>query len=375
MASNHKRLPIPLPVRHSLWIAAAGRCEFRGCNEPVSRDFLTKRTAYVGELAHIVGDSPDAPRGDLIRSKLLAQDERNLMLMCYGCHKRIDRHGKANAYSEADLLAMKREHEARVELVYSSTGVKQTLPVLMTFPIASHTPVIDIRDINHAIIENSKYKRFPSGRHVHIDRSDFDVTDGSPDFWARAEATLTSIFEMRLRPELTARHAPSHLTIAAFAPIPLLMKLGALLGDKMDASVLDLPVERWLWDTRTDVAAPSWQFDVPAQLPRVVAVEVGVSSQVTGVLPPIGAPVLRFEAAAPNRGIIRTEAHLQEFRARCNAFFVALTAAGARVVHIFPATPLCASVELGRLLLPKTLEEVHVWDRQAPTWVHALRLK
>jgi hypothetical protein len=84
-----------------------------------------------------------------VRSKLFAQDERNLMLMCYGCHKRIDCGGKASEYSEADLLAMKREHEARGELIYSSTGAKQTLPVLMTFPIGSHAPVIDIRDINH----------------------------------------------------------------------------------------------------------------------------------------------------------------------------------------------------------------------------------
>ena len=34
-----------------------------------------------------------------------------------------------------------------------------------------------------------------------------------------------------------------------------------------------------------------------------------------------------------------------------------------------------ASIEIGRLLLPKTFEEVHVWEWQAPEWRPALRLK
>jgi hypothetical protein len=297
------------------------------------------------------------------------------MFMCYGCHKRIDRGGKGNPYSEADLLAMKREHEERVERVYSSTGVKETLPLIMTFPIGPHTPVIDDRDVCHAIIENSAYKRFPSGKLVHIDRSDFDVMDGAPEFWPRAEATMEELYSSRVRPLLTSRQAPTHLTVAAFAPIPLLMKLGAMLGDKTDASVLDLPTNGWLWDTNSDVAAPCYQFTVPPILPREVVVEVCVTSRVSDVQPTGTAPTIRFEAVVPDRGIVRTEAHLRHFRERCNTFFVALTAAGARVVHIYPATPLSVSVELGRLLLPKTFEEVHVWDRQAPTWVHALRLR
>jgi hypothetical protein len=44
-------------------------------------------------------------------------------------------------------------------------------------------------------------------------------------------------------------------------------------------------------------------------------------------------------------------------------------------VHIHPATPLSASIEIGRLLLPKTFEEVCVWEWQAPEWRPALRLK
>lgn len=373
MARQNKRTPIPMAVRNALWIAAAGRCEFRGCNDPVSRDFLTRRTAYVGELAHIVADSPGGPRGDIARSTTLAKDAKNLMLMCYGCHGRIDRKGKKNEYSEADLLAMKGEHETRIELVYSATGVKDTLPVVMTFPVGPHLPIIDVADVQHAIIENSKYKRFPCGKHVHFNRSDFDITDGAPDFWSLADAALVKLFETRLKPLLTERGVPTHLTIAAFGPMPLLMKLGALLGDKMDATVLDLPMDGWLWKRRAP--APEFVFDVPRTLPREVAVEVNISNQVADSQLAESMPLLRFSAKNPNRGIVCRHEHVQDFRRQFNAFMLGLVRAGARVVHVLPAAPLSVSVELGRLLLGKTLEEVHVWDWQAPRWVAALRLR
>lgn len=364
---------IPTKTRQALWIAAGGRCEFRGCNKPVSRDFLTKRTANVGELAHIIADQPGGPRGIDGMSEDLAKDEANLMLACFDCHDRVDRNGKKNPYSASDLQAMKREHEARIELIYSANGVKDSLPVLMAFPIGTHVPVIDIRDVHHAMLENSRYTRFPAGRYVHIDRSDFDLVDGSSDFWPRAEAALVELYGQRVRPELTNKHAPTHLTVAAFAPIPLLMKLGSLLGDKIDASVLDLPVERWLWDRTATCAAPSYEFNVPTGLPAEVAVVVSISN--VAVPPFAEMPVLHFKAVKPDRGIIRTEAHVLEFRRQFNAFVLALIRAGVRKLHVYPATPLAASVEIGRLLLPKTVNEVHVWEWQAPAWRRALRLR
>jgi hypothetical protein len=145
-----------------------------GGNKPVSRDFLTKVKANVGEQAHIIADSPDGARGVDGLSEELAKDERNLMLACFDCRSRVDRNGKKNQYSASDLQTMKREHEARMELIYSSNGVKDSLPILMTFPVGSHVPAIDIRDVHHAVLVNSKYTRFPTGRHIHIDRGDFD---------------------------------------------------------------------------------------------------------------------------------------------------------------------------------------------------------
>lgn len=152
----------------------------------------------------------------------------------------------------------------------------------------------------------------------------------------------------------------------------MLMKLAALVGDKTPATILDLPGEKWLWDTRDACPEPLYTYDVPQTLPREVSVVVSLSGKAQH---PMGRMVVEFEAVTPGRGIIRKEAHLQQFRTSFNAFLQHLFAAGVRIVHIHPATPLSASIEIGRLLLPKTFEEVHVWEWQAPEWQPALRLK
>ena len=371
-ARTVERAYIPAPVRRDLWIAAAGRCAFRACCKPVERDFLTKARSKVGEYAHIIADRPARARGLPGASQRLAADPSNLMLACFDCHARIDRDGQSNEFTAEQLRAMKREHEARIERIYSATGVVESMPLVMSFPIGAHVPVVEVRDIHYAMLTNSNFNRFPTSTAIHIDQSSFHLQDNDPDFWTNAQRALTQQYERLVLPALTARGGAAHLTIAGFAPIPMLMKLGALVGDKTPATILDLPGEKWLWDTRDACPEPRYTYDVPTTLPREVSVVVSLSGRAHH---PVGRTVVEFEAVAPGRGIIRKEAHLQQFRTSFNAFLQHLFAAGVRVVHIHPATPLSASIEIGRLLLPKTFEEVHVWDWQAPEWQQALRLK
>lgn len=368
---TEERAYISRDVRRDLWIAAAGRCEFRGCCKPVNRDFLTKTRCKVGEYAHIIADSPAGARGMPGESERLAADPTNLMLACFDCHARIDRDGRSNEFTIEQLRAMKREHESRIECIYSATGVVESTPIIMSFPIGTHVPVIEVRDIHYAMLTNSNFNRFPAATTVHIDQSSFHLQDNDPDFWANAQRALTQQYEQRVLPELTARGGASHLTIAGFAPIPMLMKLGALVGDKTPATILDLPGDKWLWDIRDECPEPKYAYNVPAALPREISVVVSISGKAEH---PVGHEIVEFEAVAPNRGIIRKDMHLQQFRARFNNFLQLIFAAGTRVVHIHPATPLSASIEIGRLLLPKAFEEVHVWEWQAPSWKHAVRL-
>ena len=59
-----------------LWLRAAGRCEFEGCNKILYEGNITNEYGNFGELCHIIGDSPNGPRGGE-RSKELAKDIGN----------------------------------------------------------------------------------------------------------------------------------------------------------------------------------------------------------------------------------------------------------------------------------------------------------
>lgn len=152
----------------------------------------------------------------------------------------------------------------------------------------------------------------------------------------------------------------------------MLMKLGALVGDKTPAAIMDLPGEGWLWDTRDGCPEPTYFFTVPPTLPREVSVVVSISGRAQH---PVGRDVVEFHALVPDRAIIRKESHVQQFRSSFNGFLRQLFTAGARVLHAYPATPLSASIEIGRTLLPNAFEEIHVWEWQAPHWKPTLRLK
>lgn len=65
------RPKFPVWLQNELWARAAGRCEFRGCNELLYLDQLTKKRSNVSAISHIVAYSPDGPRGHLLRSKQL----------------------------------------------------------------------------------------------------------------------------------------------------------------------------------------------------------------------------------------------------------------------------------------------------------------
>jgi len=92
--------------RMVLWARAAGRCQYDGCNHPLIGDLISGRYELnASYVAHIVAEDPNGPRGDPVRSPVLADDVRNLMLMCDPHHRLIDR-VDVGGHPEALLLGL-----------------------------------------------------------------------------------------------------------------------------------------------------------------------------------------------------------------------------------------------------------------------------
>lgn len=56
---------------------AAGVCEFPGCGKHLFEDQITKDGDVFSQFAHIIGDSPNGPRGDIVLSEKYKADRKN----------------------------------------------------------------------------------------------------------------------------------------------------------------------------------------------------------------------------------------------------------------------------------------------------------
>ena len=118
-------------VRTLVWIRAAGHCEL--CGTDLTHDFRIGTTMKWGEVAHILPASPKGPRGNATHSveEALARtnDSENLMLLCPGCHDRVDRDG--DNYPEDDLSGLHSACLTRIRLAASTPGEERAIPVIV----------------------------------------------------------------------------------------------------------------------------------------------------------------------------------------------------------------------------------------------------
>jgi len=61
---SQKRPPILLTDIKLLYGRAAGRCSFPKCGERLIRE-LDNKSIHIGEMAHIIANSPEGPRSDV----------------------------------------------------------------------------------------------------------------------------------------------------------------------------------------------------------------------------------------------------------------------------------------------------------------------
>jgi hypothetical protein len=94
-------------TRFAVASLAGWRCQFDGCGEDLRHHFVPGATGNYSYFAHIVASSADGPRGDPVKSPLLANDPTNVMLMCDKCHRLIDR--VAPSRYDADYLNEMRQ--------------------------------------------------------------------------------------------------------------------------------------------------------------------------------------------------------------------------------------------------------------------------
>jgi hypothetical protein len=374
------RANLPSYVIAYVWARAAGRCEFLGCNSPVWKDVLTTKEVNVGKLAHIVGAKVDGPRGDPIESPKLEKDPSNIMLLCGTHHDLVD-NKKYEATYPVDLLrSYKAAHAARIERLTAIDIDRKSVPILVEIPVGAYTLQTTPAELALAIADEGYYP--DDTRKIWIDLNGMTGRDHDTAFWSEARKRVGDTLERQL--ESIKHSGPlGHASVLAFGPMPLLIFLGHLLDEKIPARVYNrvrVP-EGWTWpkDARRVtqfVVTPPAATNLGGEVAIVLSVTSRVQREHLAQCVPASMPVFELDWSNPSLDCLRSPAELAEFVVAARDMMEAIHRAQASKVHVFPAVPVAAAVEFGRLLQKKLHPPLALYDYHQATggWRYAFDL-
>jgi SMODS-associated and fused to various effectors sensor domain len=357
---------IPQKVQSALWARAGGRCQYRGCNDDLVGDLIAnKQDGVYGFIAHIVADSPDGPRGDAVRSPLLAKDLSNLMLMCGKHHKIIDVDGLAD-HPEDVLLAMKDSHETRIAI---NTGINEEY--------ASHVLRFGATiGKNEALVSTKAiFAAMPPDRHpatsqtIDLELLNQTFEDNEPEYWELQRKNLGRLFAERIAGRIE-RQEISHLSVFALAPQPLLIELGRLLCDIVPVTVHQRHREPPTWNWQRDRPTLDYKISRPTDdATGPIALKLAVSATVHDdrIHSVLGreAAIWSITVADPGNDVVRSPEDLSGFRQKLRALFNEIKAhhREGEAINVFPVLPVSLAVEVGRVWMPKADLALKVYDQ------------
>ena len=349
--------------KNLLWAIAAGRCEYEGCNKVLHTDILTNRKYNFAYIAHIVADKPNGPRGDEQRSKILEDNIDNLMLLCNEHHTLIDIHEVAE-HLEERLLAMKRKHEDRIRRITSIAPNMSSEIILY----GANIGVNNLPLSNQLAVEALLPEYYPaSDSPIELGFKNSSLADNSDTYWAAEETNLCNQFKMKIKPRLMNGNA-DHYSVFALAPQPLLIKFGVLLNDLNNVRVFQKHREPFTWKWQTSSSDVEYIIREPKDKTKIPVLVFSLSATVAHdrIERVLGKNVSIWEITLndkPDNDFLQTEALLADFRrtTRC-AFDKIKSHHGCVDLHVFPAMPVSASVELGRVWMPKADMPLVIYD-------------
>ena len=349
---------IPSKVQYEVWWKAAGRCEFRGCNKPLYKHGVTFDKCKISELAHIIADSENGPRGDKELSKALAQDPKNIMLMCPECHKYIDNEGK-NKYTAEALFEMKRRHEERIARLTSIGEDLQAHVVTYGAKIGDQQP-----DFSFTVIQDALLPEFYPVSNESIDLGgNLYSGDDWDKYWKKEIEHLEFICKDLVLDKI---HKWEHKRIALFAmaPMPLLVRLGTILNNKHEVEIYQKQRSgRWKWqqeDIHTEylINRPEYTDSDPI---LILSLSFPIADRVKKQNP--AASIWEMTIESPHPDFLRSKQQLYDYGRKVELLLDEITkVSNNRPLHLYLSVPVACAIEFGRVWMQKANSPLKIYD-------------
>jgi len=364
------RKSIPIEIRRNIIFKSGGRCQL--CNKNLSVHGLTQLESNEREFAHIFAASEDGLRGDEVLSPRYIIDESNILLLCPSCHKLYDDKRYLDIENvfylpshEADSLKKRKaEQEKEVQRVLDTLDKPRTQIIKYTARIHSDPiPPSSYRELNHALVYD---ELFPLADIVDLSHVNA-FGDNNKDFWNDEIRQLEGALNNKLRPLIDAG-AIQKMAVFAVAPMPLLMKLGTLLRDYADTVVFQKKKEpnNWIWEPNP--VDYSFVITEPDDENDAIAVNLSLSDDIyeDRIHRVLGnkISIWKLSHANPSNDFIRSKAQLEALRRAFRELYSRILRmhGNTKIIHVFPAMPVSAAVEFGRVRNSKSNNPLRIYD-------------
>lgn len=361
---KEKRPSIPTKLKTNLWRASGGRCQFNNCNTPLWLHNATMDEMNKSYIAHIYAFSEGGARYDKVKSPLLAKDFSNLMLVCDECHRTFDDKSKEGEYPAERLIAMKKAHEERIELLTGIAPDMRSHVLLFGARIGQHASPLQFHNATQAILPNY-YPSMPRPLEIGLQAA---FEDHGKSYWLAEEENLLTRFKSEVE-FLKGKHETQHFSIFGLAPQPLLIKLGTLLSDLYDADVYQLHREPATWKWLKHEYDVEHRIVTASRYSKVVGLKLELSATITDdrIRNILGedCSIWSITHDNPNNDYLKSRLHLQDFRSNARLAFDQIKAQHGEdaIIHVFPAMPVSAAIELGRVWMPKADLPMVLYDQ------------
>lgn len=345
---------------------AAGMCEFEGCNKRLFYDGVTLSKFNNAFVAHIVASSSNGPRGDKVLSPQLSDRLENLMLMCADHHKLIDESNTGpRDYPVERLKEMKRTHEEKIEKICNLFNVPKTEVVCFASPIKGVTAVnIDYGLAAKAVLPN-KQPNSSYGINLYV-KSVYPYD--SKEYWDDCYRQLKYSFELYMG-NPTIQRGDADFSVFPIAPIPLIIKLGELIGDKLSCDIYQKTRFPDTWKWQSEEKTNEFFVDVvkSGASNNIVALNISLTNDVQNErIVNVGEYDATYKIKARTAGVdcIQSKQDLSEFwHTYQSTLDEILNTYGSNCqIHLFPAMPVSAAFEVGRRYMKKTYPCITIFD-------------
>ena len=230
-------------TKDKVWIESHGRCMFLGCGESLKYDFLTGTGGNFSYLAHNVASAEGGERGIPYLSEALSNEPKNILLLCDKHHRLIDKVAAVD-YPAPTLALMRKEFCDLAESLLNGLSFEAIPVYTILWPV------------NGQFVSNPQLKDIASSLSLlkaRIKGQERCLTDSNTPYRKKPQKFNEDLIEL-IQDEADqilqgTKREGYKAALFAFGPMPALIGLGSLLGNKNEF----IPMLRyrdsssWLW--------------------------------------------------------------------------------------------------------------------------------